>query len=165
MSSIEETHVQGGAPLELHHVGIVVPDLEEAVDGVRARYGVEVRLFPEGAYPCRIAGRDVAPVTRIGLSVGGPPHVELLREVPGSDIWRPVPGLHHLGYVVRDVPSAAARLEAAGAPIVMGGLRDGTYPSGATYHRDPLGHLVELLDEITAGRLAARLAAADLSAG
>jgi methylmalonyl-CoA/ethylmalonyl-CoA epimerase len=147
-----------GAARELHHVGIVVADLEEAAAGLLARHGIEVRLFPESVYRCRIAGREEAPVTRIGLSVGPPPHVELLRAVPGSDIWRAGPGVHHLGYVVRDLPGEAARLAATGAPVVMAGLRDGAHPSGATYHRDPLGHLVELLDEVTAARLAARLA-------
>lgn len=145
----------------LHHVGIVVPDPDEAVAGLRERYGIEVRMFEEREYPCRIADRDEAPVVRIGLSVGGPPHLEILRAVPGSPIWTPVPGLHHLGYVVAHVPAEAAELDTAGAPLVMAGRSGDRHPVGQTYHRDPIGHLVELLDHATAARLAERVARAD----
>ncbi|QFU92538.1 VOC family protein [Amycolatopsis sp. YIM 10] len=137
---------------DLHHVGVVVPDLEAAVEDARERLGMEVRIFPAGVYPCRIEGRDVQPVTQIALSVEGPPHLELVAAVPGNDLWRVVPGLHHLGFVVDDVPGAARRMAETGAPLVMGGIRDGKFPVGATYHRDPLGHLVELLDAGTAAR-------------
>lgn len=160
-----ETAREGNPFATLHHVGIVVPDPDEAVEGLWSRYGIEIRLFAEQEYPCRIADRDESPVVRIGLSVAGPPHLEILREVPGSVIWTPVPGLHHLGYVVPDVPSEATRLEHRGAPIAMaGGTGDGA-PAGQTYHRDPLGHLVELLDAATARRLAARLDGAGRGAG
>lgn len=144
---------------DLHHVGIVVPDIEAAAADARRRYGLDVRVFEPGPYPCRIGGRDVAPVTRIALSVEGPPHLELLAEVPGSDIWKAVPGLHHIGFVVDDLARAAEAMATSGAPVVMGGIREGVYPAGATYHRDPLGHIVELLEHETARRLAARTAA------
>jgi len=72
-----------------------------------------------------------------------------------------VPGLHHLGYVVADVPAEAAELDTAGAPLVMAGRSGDRHPVGQTYHRDPIGHLVELLDHATAARLAERVARAD----
>ena len=142
----------------LHHVGIVVPDLEAAVADARERLGFDVRIFPAGVYRCRIGGHYAEPVTQIAMSVEGPPHLELLAAVPGSEVWRPVPGVHHLGFVVDDVPAAAEQLANTGAPIIMGGVREGRFPVGATYHRDPLGHFVELLDSGTAARFAQSLA-------
>ncbi len=142
---------------DLHHVGIVVADLEEGAAEVQRRYGMTIRLFPEQTYPCRIRGRDEAPRTRIGLSVEGPPHLELLREVPGFEPWTPVPGLHHLGYVVSDLAAAARQMEDTGSPMLMGGVRGTEFPVGTTYHNDPLGHIVELLDTATAESLAHRL--------
>ncbi|GLY65425.1 VOC family protein [Amycolatopsis taiwanensis] len=142
----------------LHHVGIVVPDLQAAVADTRRRLGLDLRVFPAGVYRCRIHGRYAEPVTQVALSVEGPPHLELLAAVSGNDVWVPVPGVHHLGFVVDDLPAAARRLAQAGSPLVMGGLGEGRFPAGATYHRDPLGHLVELLDERTADRFARSLA-------
>ncbi|SDH30416.1 methylmalonyl-CoA/ethylmalonyl-CoA epimerase [Rhodococcus triatomae] len=65
-------------------------------------------------------------------------------------------GIHHLGFVVDDLEFAARALEEAGSPIWMGGIRDGVYPFGVTYHRDPLGQVIELLDRRSAARLSAR---------
>ncbi len=145
---------------QLHHVGIVVPDLDAAAADAARRYGLDMRVLPPGPFPCRIDGVDVAPVTQVALSMEGPPFLELLAQVPGSSIWCPVPGVHHIGFRVEELAVASAEFAAAGSPIVMGGVRDGAYPVGATYHRDPLGHLVELMEPATVYRLAARSAAA-----
>mgnify|MGYP003788855183 CR=1 FL=1 len=145
---------------DLHHIGIVVPDLAEAAADAARRYGLDMRVLPPGPFSCRIDGCDVAPVTQVALSIEGPPYLELLAEVPGSSIWRPAPGVHHIGFMVEELAVAAAELAACGSPIVMGGVRDGTYPVGATYHRDPFGHIVELMEPATVRRLAARSAAA-----
>lgn len=141
----------------LHHVGIVVPDPENAVRHFESLYGLTVRLFPESEYHCRIDGVDHSTVQRLGLSIDGPPHVELLRTVPGTTVWQPVPGIHHLGFVVEDLARASEELERRGSLLWMGGLRDGHCPVGTAYHRDPLGVTIELLDQATATRLAGRV--------
>ncbi|WP_430331735.1 VOC family protein [Rhodococcus sp. ACT016] len=141
----------------LHHVGVVVPDPEAAVLHFEALYGLSIRLFPESEYHCRINGVAHSTVQRLGLTVDGPPHVELLRAVPDSTVWQPSSGIHHLGYVVDDLARASEELERRGSPLWMGGLRDGQCPAGTAYHRDALGLTIELLDHATAARLAARL--------
>ncbi|GAA4487616.1 hypothetical protein GCM10023094_46340 [Rhodococcus olei] len=142
---------------ELHHVGIVVEDIEAAAEWVERLYGVTVAVFDETTYACRIEGVEHSTVQRIGLSVSGPPHIELLRAVPGSTVWTPKPGVHHLGFVVDDLAAASKELERRGAPLWMGGLRDGRAPAGTCYHRDPLGQTIELLDRATRDGLERRL--------
>lgn len=142
---------------ELHHVGIVVTDLEEAAETIRRVHEVPVTLFDETAYECRIDGVEHRTLQRIGLSPAGPPHVELLRAVPGSPVWMPAPGIHHIGFVVDDVPAASAELARRGARLWMAGVKDGRAPAGTCYHRDPLGQVIELLDRATAAGLAGRI--------
>jgi methylmalonyl-CoA/ethylmalonyl-CoA epimerase len=71
-------------------------------------------------------------------------------------VWTPTAGIHHLGFVVDDLVRASNELASRGAPPWMTGGDDRERPSGACYHRDPLGHVIELLDRATAERLAAR---------
>jgi len=141
----------------LHHIGIVVPDPEAAVRHFRDLYGLSIHLLPESQYHCRIDGLEHSTTQRLGLTVDGPPHVELLREVPESTVWQHRSGIHHLGFMVDDLALASQELERRGAPLWMGGLRDGRCPVGTAYHRDALGLTIELLDRATAARLATRL--------
>lgn len=140
---------------ELHHVGIVADDIDAAATALHRIYGLDVTVFDESEFTCRIGGVAQRTVQRMGLSAG-PPHVELLRTVPGSPIWQPTgTGIHHLGFVADDVEAVSAELALRGAPLWMAG-GDGSVPSGACYHRDPLGQIIEVLDRATAARLAAR---------
>ncbi len=82
---------------KLHHVGIVVPDSEAAVQHFEDLYGLPIRLLPESHYHCRIDGIAHSTVQRLGLSIDGPPHVELLREIPETSVWQP-----HSGYITSD---------------------------------------------------------------
>ncbi|MEV0354899.1 VOC family protein [Nocardia sp. NPDC050697] len=140
---------------ELHHVGIVADDVEAAAAALNRLYGLDIRVFGETEFTCRIDGVAQRTVQRMALSAG-PPHVELLRTVPDSPIWRPTDtGIHHLGFVADDVAAVSAELTRRGAPLWMAG-GDGSTPPGACYHRDPLGQIVEVLSRATAERLAAR---------
>jgi methylmalonyl-CoA/ethylmalonyl-CoA epimerase len=144
---------------ELHHVGIVVDDIDGAAQSVRRIYGIDVTVFDESSYTCLIDGVEHHTIQRLGLS-DGPPHVELLRTVPNSPVWTPAPGIHHLGFVVDDLATASAELERRGAELWMAGVKSGRAPIGCVYHRDPLGQVIELLDRAVADRLAARRNAA-----
>jgi methylmalonyl-CoA/ethylmalonyl-CoA epimerase len=143
---------------ELHHVGIEVDDIDDAAQTLRRVHGIEVTVFDESRYTCLVDGVEHHTTQRLGLS-DGPPHVELLRTVADSSVWKPVPGIHHLGFVVDDLSAASAELERRGAPLWMSGLRDGRAPVGCVYHRDPIGQTIELLDRTAAERLAARRSA------
>jgi methylmalonyl-CoA/ethylmalonyl-CoA epimerase len=95
---------------KLHHIGIVVDDIDDAAQSLRATYGIDVTIFDESPYTCLIDGVAHHTMQRIGLSAG-PPHVELLRSVPGSAVWTPTPGIHHLGFVVADLAAASPPAE------------------------------------------------------
>jgi len=142
----------------LHHLGIVVDDVDSAVHHLDEVYGITVRMLAESRYVCRIDGNQHSTVQRLGLTTDGPPYLELLRAVPGSTVWRAEPGIHHLGFVVEDLPQASRQLEERGAPLWMGGVRDGRCPVGTAYHRDALGLTIELLDVATEKRLEDRMA-------
>ena len=101
------------AALGVHHVGIAVADLDEAVDLYRRLFGAE--LERRGAVP----GEAVeAALLRVGEGL-----VELLAsDDPESPVGKFLaergPGMHHLAFEVDDVGSELARLAAAGAELV-----------------------------------------------
>jgi len=129
----------------LDHVGIVVPQLEAAMEMVEAQLG----------FACNIVFDDVLPVhepatgngtfsLRIAYSSQRPGALELIEAAPGSP-WSPDQiGLHHLAYTVDDLGVESARL-AGMCPIeICGRDADGTSPTVFTYHTGGLFR-IELL--------------------
>jgi methylmalonyl-CoA epimerase len=106
----------------IHHLGVAVADLDEAV----ATYE---RLF--GA---RVEHRDTVAdqgVEAVSLRVGGS-RVELLSplgaETPvGKFLSKRGPGMHHVAYEVDDIRASLAELEAAGAELIDAEPRPGLF--------------------------------------
>lgn len=131
-----------------YHVGIVVPDLEAAqayyTDLLGLEWGpvletdVEVRLGDgsERVFPNKIVYSST------------PPHLELIQETPGSPwVCNEHSNLHHIGIFSGDFGADAQRLVGSACPLEMyGGHGDGP-PSTFTYHRDPWGVRIELVDD------------------
>jgi methylmalonyl-CoA/ethylmalonyl-CoA epimerase len=97
----------------IHHVGIAVDDLEQAVEAYGRLFGAEV----EHRETLEEQGADVA-LLRVGAG-----RVELLAargdETPvGKFIAKRGPGMHHLAIEVDDVGKELARLAAGGAELV-----------------------------------------------
>lgn len=97
----------------IHHVGMAVPDLDEALE----TYG---RLFA-----AELEHRALVP--HMGVEAAavliGDSRVELLaptgEDTPvGRFLARRGPGMHHVAYEVEDVAAALAELVAAGAQLV-----------------------------------------------
>jgi methylmalonyl-CoA/ethylmalonyl-CoA epimerase len=109
-------------PRGIHHLGVAVADLDEAV----ATYE---RLF--GA---RLEHRDTVPeqgVEAASVRVGAG-RVELLTpldaETPvGRFLSKRGPGMHHVAYEVDDVLASLAELEAAGAELIDAEPRRGLF--------------------------------------
>jgi methylmalonyl-CoA epimerase len=109
-------------PRGIHHLGVAVADLDEAV----ATYE---RLF--GA---RLEHRDTVPdqgVEAASMRVGEG-RVELLAplgaETPvGKFLAKRGPGMHHVAYEVDDVEASLAELEAAGAELIDAAPRRGLF--------------------------------------
>jgi len=106
----------------IHHLGVAVADLDEAV----ATYE---RLF--GA---RLEHRDTVPeqgVEAASLRLGSS-RVELLaaldEDTPiGKFLAKRGPGMHHVAYEVDDIRASLADLEAAGAELIDSEPRQGLF--------------------------------------
>ncbi len=128
---------------DVYHVGIVVPELDTAMADLGAALGLtwptpqtRRRTFrgPDGAFEAEL---------RFVYSVEGPPHLELIEQVPGTP-WETGPGIHHVGVWVDHLAEAAARLTDRGVPVEV--TYDTPELQSFTYHRLPGGLRVELVD-------------------
>ena len=100
-------------PRGIHHLGIAVADLDEAVATYQRLFGAEVEH------------RETVPdqgVEAASLRIGDG-RVELLAslgdETPvGKFLAKRGPGMHHVAYEVADVGEALSRLAAVGAELI-----------------------------------------------
>lgn len=97
----------------IHHVGVAVTDLDEAVATYERLFGAEVEL--RAAVPDQ--GVEAAAL-RVGNGV-----VELVSPLDGDTpvgrfLARRGPGVHHVAYAVDDVRKSMRELEAAGAQVL-----------------------------------------------
>jgi methylmalonyl-CoA epimerase len=106
----------------IHHVGVAVADLDEAVRTYERLFGGRLE------HRARVEGQGVeAASIRVGDS-----RVELLAalgdDTPvGKFIAKRGPGMHHLAYEVDDVESALADLTAQGAELIDAAPREGLF--------------------------------------
>src|SRR5947199_4138911 len=97
----------------IHHLGIAVDDLDEAVETYERLFGAE--LEHRGSV-------DDQGVEAAALRVGNG-RVELLAslgaETPvGRFLAKRGPGMHHVAYEVDDLPAELSRLSAVGAELI-----------------------------------------------
>jgi catechol 2,3-dioxygenase-like lactoylglutathione lyase family enzyme len=132
---------------EMFHVGIVVPDL----DATRARFTelLETQWGPiiEGDIDIRDgAGNDLVVPNRICYSTQ-PPYLELITEVPGTPwVCNEHSNLHHIGFFSHALVADSGHLSAVGCPLELLDGHGNALPSTFTYHRDPVGVRVELVN-------------------
>jgi methylmalonyl-CoA/ethylmalonyl-CoA epimerase len=106
----------------IHHVGVAVADLDEAVQTYERFFGGRLE------HRARVEDQGVeAASMRIGDS-----RVELLAalgdDTPvGKFIAKRGPGMHHLAYEVDDVESALADLAEQGAELIDAAPREGLF--------------------------------------
>jgi methylmalonyl-CoA/ethylmalonyl-CoA epimerase len=131
--------------LRIDHVGIAVPDLDEAI------------AFYERVFGMRCMHREVNEeqgVTEAMLTVGeGPDRVQLLAPLsPESPIARFLdrsgPGVQQVAYTVADVDATCAALRARGVRLLYEEPRRGTANSRINFvhPKDAGGVLVELVE-------------------
>ena len=106
----------------IHHVGVAVADLDEAVRTYERLFGGRLE------HRARVEDQGVeAASMRVGES-----RVELLAalgdDTPvGKFIAKRGPGMHHLAYEVEDVESALADLAEQGAELIDAAPREGLF--------------------------------------
>jgi len=135
---------------EMYHVGIVVPDLDAARDRLSRVLGVVWGpVVDTAALELRDAdGRDLVLPNRMCYSTS-PPYLELVQEVPGTPwVCNAYSNLHHIGFFSSAVTADAEGVARAGCPLEIAGRAGALAPAGFTYHRDPLGVRIELVDEV-----------------
>ena len=106
----------------IHHLGVAVEDLEEALATYERLFGAEVE---------HRATVDVQGVRAASLRIGAG-RVELLEplgeDTPvGRFIARRGPGMHHVAYEVADVRATLAELADAGADLIDDVPREGLF--------------------------------------
>jgi catechol 2,3-dioxygenase-like lactoylglutathione lyase family enzyme len=128
-----------------YHTGIVVADLDAALDRLTKQAGYQFCDPMELEFPVRTPAGESMVTLRFTYSRPPGAQVEVIQQVPGT-VYMPEPGsgLHHLGYWVDDVDEASSALEAAGAPLEAAGPG----PDGKlmwAYHRPEHGPRYELV--------------------
>ncbi len=112
---------------EVHQLGLVVPDVENAADALTGR-GIGPFFIAVGAPRLwRERGQERRVQGKMALARYRGVELELLEPLEGSDFYtgsvdpegRPV--LHHIGFFVADVDGWADRLARAGYPIWVRG--------------------------------------------
>ncbi len=141
-----ENHVTDIGLVGIDHVGIAVPDLDEAVERYQRVFGMRCVHTEENIEQgVREAMLEVAP--------GAAGRVQLLAPLsPGSTIARFLdragPGIQQVAYTVTDVEAAAAALRERGARLLYDAPRRGTAGSRINFVHpaDAGGVLVELVE-------------------
>jgi catechol 2,3-dioxygenase-like lactoylglutathione lyase family enzyme len=119
------------------HVGVIVEDLDAAIEELSRTLGLEFNEPHDSTY-----GDSHI---RVCYSLQGPPYLELIQGQPGG-MWSTTggPRADHVGYFVDDLETTRARLEASGMPVDIDGMAFG---GRFTYHRmSETGMRVELID-------------------
>jgi methylmalonyl-CoA/ethylmalonyl-CoA epimerase len=125
----------------IHHLGVAVDDLDEAVERYRALFGAEV----EHRQTVVEQGVEAASL-RIGTG-----RVELLAslgpETPvGKFLASRGPGMHHVAYEVDDVGGELTRLVAGGVELIDSAPRQGLFGLEVAFlHPDAAGGVLSEL--------------------
>jgi methylmalonyl-CoA/ethylmalonyl-CoA epimerase len=136
----------------IDHVGIAVPNLEEAVERYRAAFGLEVVALesnPEqGVREAMLRLRPSIP----DAGLLAPSYVQLLEplgpDTPvGKFLARRGEGLHHIGYAVDDVRQAMETLVLQGVRVLDSQPRHGSLGASIAFvhPKDLSGVLTELV--------------------
>ena len=132
------------SPRGIHHLGVAVTDLDEAIATYERLFGAAVE------HRARVPDQGVEAASLLL----GESRVELLAptedDTPvGRFLARRGPGMHHVAYEVPDVAAALAELAAAGAELVDAAPRAGLFGLEVAFVHPDAVHGV--LTEVVAG--------------
>ena len=133
-------------PEDYYHTGIVVPDLDAAMDRLSAIAGYQWITPLTYTLPFRTVNGTRELTSTFVYSLQSP-HVELIQQVAESP-WTAAAGnsVHHLGYFVDDLAETARALEANG--FAFEATADVSPPDLAlfAYYIDAFGTRIEIVD-------------------
>jgi catechol 2,3-dioxygenase-like lactoylglutathione lyase family enzyme len=144
---------------DLYHTGLVVPDLDAAVERFAAMAGYRFTTPIAGPVAIRTDAGQQTVDLRFVYSLTAP-HIELIEEVPGTP-WTAAPAnaVHHLGYFTDDFATTASTLQAEGFTLELCPASDDGKPSIFAYYVSPEAIRVEIVDRNIFGDLDAFLKA------
>ena len=128
--------------MKLHHVGVAVRDLDEAI-ARHAKIGL------------KLVHREKVPSQQVEVAfVGERPWIELVAGTdPGSGVSKFIdkrgPGQHHLAFAVPSIIEELARQKHAGAALIDEAPRSGAWGHQVAFlhPKDQGGVLIELVEE------------------
>jgi catechol 2,3-dioxygenase-like lactoylglutathione lyase family enzyme len=142
--AITEARASAGEPdadlyAELHHVGILTPDRQTAIDFYTRVIGMQIRsrFYSPGSIDVTYLTDSVENGTY--LQIEGPPHLPYAE----SYLARRGPGLNHLHFAVEDLDSVFSHLLAHGATENIGPYRVENTAQGHVF--DPSGIDLQLI--------------------
>lgn len=137
-------------PEDFYHTGIIVPDLDAAMARLSALAGYRWISPVSYTLPFRTTSGTQEITSTFVYSLQAP-HVELIKEVPGT-AWTAAPGnaIHHLGYWTDNLAGSAKILEDNGfgfeATADNTGSSSNTDLSLFAYYVDAAGTRIEIVD-------------------
>ncbi|ORA20069.1 VOC family protein [Mycobacterium arosiense] len=137
-------------PEDFYHTGIIVPNLEAAMARLSALAGYRWITPVSYTLPFRTTSGTHEVTSTFVYSLQAP-HVELIKEVPGT-AWAAAPGnaVHHLGYWTDSLAQSAKLLEDNGfsfeATAETAGPSSGKNLSLFAYYIDAAGTRIEIVD-------------------
>lgn len=133
-------------PEDFYHTGIIVPDLDAAMARLTALAGYRWITPVSYTLPFRTTSGSQEVTSTFVYSLQAP-HVELIKEVPGT-AWAAAPGnaIHHLGYWTDDLAESAKRLEDNGFAFEATADTDGLNLALFAYYVDAAGTRIEIVD-------------------
>ncbi|OBF63005.1 bleomycin resistance protein [Mycobacterium sp. 852002-51971_SCH5477799-a] len=133
-------------PEDFYHTGIIVADLDAAMARMSALAGYRWISPVSYTLPFRTTAGTQEVTSTFVYSLQAP-HVELIREVPGT-AWTAAPGnaIHHLGYWTDNLAESAKMLEHNG--FTFEATADTAPPDLAlfAYYLDAAGTRIEIVD-------------------
>ena len=145
------------AVIGIHHVGLAVEDLDEAISTYERLFGAELEeretQDEQGVEAASLrVGSFAVPLGGVQGHASSLGQVELLSalgpDTPvGRFLSRRGPGMHHVAYEVEDLPGELARLEGEGAELIDRAPRPGLFGMQVAFvHPDSVrGVLSELV--------------------
>jgi len=150
-----------GAALAVDQIGIVVRDLERAMDTYSSMFPALApwqgwTYGPETLTSSTLRGEEGQFSMRLALAGSGP-QIELIEPVAGPSIYREWldqrgEGLHHVGSWVASLHDGMARLQDAGYELLQSGVGFGQDGTGGFAYFDTITDLGVILEVIEVPR-------------
>lgn len=138
----------GVDPAELFHIGIVVPEMSDAMQRLSSLIGIRWGPLIESDTSVADGAGDISLVHLKSVYSTNGPTIELTEAVPDT-IWacNPHSNIHHIGFWSGALAATSEGLRSAGCPLELSGWDPGQAERNVfSYHQDVLGVRVELVD-------------------